>query len=170
MFAIVLAKLFGYINKMFDVIARSDVQRLLLTGLVVSLFMYAAPLTMFSGQHTLNTLYEHSISASFIALILIAAMKLLSTSLLIRAGFIGGAVFPTVFTGVALGLALNQFLDVSPAVAVAATTVGLLTILLRQPLSAAILVLLFFGFTSGAAVACGVAGALLILPLLPIVD
>lgn len=166
-FAAIIGKMLGFVNSTFDKIAKSDFQLVLLTGVIVAVLMYAFPLSMFSGQHTLDDLYNFSLGAGFISLFILAIVKMSSTALMIRAGFIGGAVFPALFTGSAFGLALNQIFNVSPMVAVGATTVGLLVALLKQPVSAAILTLLIFGFNSGATVACGLAGSLLILSLLP---
>lgn len=166
-FAAIVAKSMQFFSKLFSSIAKTDVQLILLTGLVISILMYAFPLTMFSGQHTLDDLYTYSLSAGFVSLLAIAFVKMLSAALLIRAGFIGGGIFPALFTGAAFGLALNQLFNVSPMVAAVATTVGLLTAMMRQPLSAAILTILVFGFATGAIVASAVAGALLVLSLLP---
>lgn len=166
LFAGLIAKLLSYVNAAFDRVAKTESQLVILTGAVVSLIMFALPITMFSGQHTLDNLFTVSVTASFFGLLLAAFAKIVSTALLVRAGFVGGAVFPTIFAGTAFGLALNQIFNVSPMVAAGAATVGLLAVMLRQPVSAAILTLLIFGFSSGAAVACGLAGALLMLQLL----
>lgn len=166
-FAGIIGKTMEAINRVFSFIAKTDVQLILLTGIVISLLMYAFPLTMFSGQHTLDDLYSYSLTASFVSLLAIAFVKMLSAGLLIRAGFIGGGIFPALFTGAAFGLALNQLFNVSPMVAAVATTVGVLTALMQKPLSAAILTILVFGFATGAIVASAVAGSLLVLSLLP---
>lgn len=167
LFAAVIGKTMQGISKIFGYIAKTDVQLLLLTGIVISILMYAFPLTMFSGQHTLDDLYSYSLTASVISLVAIAFVKMLSAGLLIRAGFIGGGIFPALFAGAAFGLALNQLLDISPMVAAVAVTVGMLTALMKQPLSAAILTILVFGFATGAIVASAVAGALLVLSIVP---
>lgn len=163
----ITAKIIEKAGTLLDKLAPTEITRLILTALIVSILMFAVPITMFSGQHTLDDLYMVSLSTGIIGLIVIGIVKIASTSLLLRAGFIGGAIFPAIFAGAAFGLALNQILNVSPMVAVGATSVGLLAVMMRQPVSAAILTLLIYGFSASAPVACGLAGALLVLSILP---
>ena len=167
LFGAAMAKVLALTNKAFDAVAKNDTQLVIITGVVVSVLMFIMPITMFSGQHTLDNLFAYGVSAGFFGLLLAAIIKLASTGLLIRAGFVGGAVFPAIFAGAAFGLALNQLFNVSPMAAAGAATVGLLAVLLKQPVSAAILTLLIFGFNSGAVVACGLAGAMLVFLMTP---
>lgn len=166
-FVAIASKIIDAVGKVLDKITHSDIIKLCITAAIVSVIMYLVPITMFSGQHTLDDLFNLSLTAGFAVLIGIGFLKLISTALLLRGGFIGGAIFPALFAGAAFGLALNQLFDVSPIVAAGATSVGLLTLMMRQPLSAALLTLLIFGFSSSAAVVCGLAGALLVLSILP---
>ena len=138
----------------------------LIGGLAIGLVAFAVPLTMFSGQHTLPELVAQSATLGFAALLGIAFLKLASTAFLLETGFFGGPVFPAIFAATALGIAMNDILKAPINLAVAASMAGLIAIVLRQPLSAALLPIAVTGTVTAGAVAVAVAGAFPVLILI----
>lgn len=133
-----------------------------LAGVIAVIF----PITMFSGQHTMATLINHTASYSAIGLFAIALFKLLSTTTLIRTGFFGGPIFPAFFAGTSLGLSANYFFHSPVAVAISATVAGIMIISLRKPLSAALITIAIAGATDATLVATAISAGLIILVLI----
>lgn len=134
---------------------------------ITAFIAFCLPLTMFSGQYTIPALLEKSADLSIAALLLIAVAKLLSTLLLIRSGFFGGPIFPMIFVGTTVGIIIVQIVSIPLTLAVAAAVTGLLTVAMRQPLSAALLTIGILGVNVTSVVAIAAAGACLLLTLLP---
>jgi H+/Cl- antiporter ClcA len=121
-------------------------KRLVLRGLVGGLGMgmigALLPLTLFSGEEQTVELINEAAEIGIAMLIVLAICKLLATSLLLATGWKGGYIFPTLFAGVALGMAGHLlFPDTPIAVTVAATVAGALVAALRAPLFAALFTL-----------------------------
>lgn len=142
------------------------IARSVVGAVIAGLIAVAFPITMFSGQHTLWTVLSDAGTYSFVAFVLIALGKLIATSTLIRTGFFGGPIFPAIFSGATLGLAMNTVFDVPMAVAVSATIAGIMVVSLRKPLSAAILTVAITGTENATLVAMAVSAGLIVLLLL----
>ncbi len=93
---------------------------------------------LFSGQTELGPLITRSASFSALALILLIACKGLAYSVSMSS-FRGGPVFPAMFTGAAIGLAVSHFPGLSP-VAGAAMGIGAMSaVMLALPLTSVLL-------------------------------
>jgi H+/Cl- antiporter ClcA len=115
------------------------VLRGLLGGLAMGLIGAVLPLTLFSGESETGELIAHAAEIGVLMLIVLAVAKLFATSLLLTTGWKGGYIFPIMFAGVALGMAVNLvFPGIPVAVTVAATMAGALVAALRAPLFAAL--------------------------------
>lgn len=136
-------------------------------GGIAALIAFCLPLTMFSGQYTVATLIEKSASFGIILLLAIALAKLFSTLLLLKSGFFGGPIFPMIFIGTTLGIIVTHIVAIPLTLAAAAAVAGMLTVAMRQPLSAALLTIGIIGTNVTTVVAVAVAGASLLLTLLP---
>ena len=161
-FTLVIGIIMRTIEPIFKRLDKKIVTRSLIGAAIAGTIAFALPLTMFSGQHTLSTLVANAATASIISLLLLAFGKMIATLVLIRSGFFGGPIFPAVFAGAALGIALNGAFDAPLAVAISSTVAGIITVSLRQPLSAAVLVLAISGASNVAPVALAVAAGMLI--------
>lgn len=117
---------------------------------------------MFSGQSTIPHLVHEAASMSVIALLVLAVVKMISTSVLIESGFFGGGIFPAIFAGAAFGLALDHWVGVSATLAVPAAVAGLMTMIERKPFTAALLTVAITGTVTAPGVAVAVAGASLV--------
>ena len=108
------------------------VLRGLIGGLGMGIIGVLLPLTLFSGEEQTLDLIYHASEIGFWMLILLAASKLIATSLLLATGWKGGYIFPIMFAGVALGMVGKLlFPGIPTAVTVAATLAGALVAALR---------------------------------------
>jgi len=139
----------------------------LVSGTISAAIAFCIPLTMFSGQYTIPALLEKSAEFGIAVLFIIAATKLFSTLLLLRSGFFGGPIFPMIFVGATIGVIITHIVSIPLTLAVAASITGLLTVAMRQPLSAALLTIGILGVSVTSVVAIAAAGACLLLTLLP---
>jgi H+/Cl- antiporter ClcA len=99
------------------------------------------PLTLFSGETQTSDLIAHAAEIGVLMLIVLALVKLLITTLCLATGWKGGYIFPTMFAGTALGLAVHLiFPDIPMAVAVAATMGGAMVATMKAPIFSALFV------------------------------
>jgi H+/Cl- antiporter ClcA len=120
--------------------------------------------TLFSGEHELEGLLQTTGQKSVATLLLIIAGKVVANSLSMATGFRGGKIFPTVFIGGTLGIAIHQaFTSIPLPVAVGCAMAGATITILRLP----VFVILFVSFFAGPAlvplvVAAAVTGYVLV--------
>jgi H+/Cl- antiporter ClcA len=135
--------------------------RLVLRGLIGGLGMgiigALLPLTLFSGEEGTADLIAHAAEIGVVMLIVLGLVKLFASTLLLATGWKGGYIFPIMFSGVALGLAVNLlFPEIPVAVCVAATMAGALVAALRAPLYAALFTLVLVQKETAAVIAVAV--------------
>jgi H+/Cl- antiporter ClcA len=99
---------------------------------------------LFSGQEALPELVADASDYSVGVLVLLAACKVLAYGLSLSA-FRGGPVFPAMFVGAVLGIALAGLPGMSLAPAIAMGIGALCTAMLRLPLTATLLATLLLG-------------------------
>jgi H+/Cl- antiporter ClcA len=146
-------------------------------GLVIGLIAMAYQLisgrsfkdVLFSGQNAMPNLIGHAAEYSVGLLILIIVCKGLAYALSLSA-FRGGPVFPSIFIGAAIGIAMSALPGASLAAATASGIGAMCAAMLRLPLTATLLAVLLLGpdaatVTPQAVVA--VATAFIIINLLP---
>jgi H+/Cl- antiporter ClcA len=120
----------------------SLVVRGLIGGLGLGVAGALLPLTLFSGETETAELIYRASEIGVVMLIVLALVKLLITSLCLATGWKGGYIFPTLFAGVALGMATHLiFPDIPEAVAVAATLGGALVATMKAPIFSALFVM-----------------------------
>jgi H+/Cl- antiporter ClcA len=142
-------------------IMRSLNQHLIARGLLGGLFLGVAgallPLTLFSGEEQTVVLIDHAAEIGVVTLIALALVKLLITSTCLATGWKGGYIFPTMFAGVALGLAAHLvFPTIPPAVAVSATMAGAMVATMKAPLFSGFFTLLLVQREAGPVIAIAV--------------
>lgn len=134
---------FQRLRRLMAPLHRHLILRGVLGGVGMGLAGAWMPLVLFSGEEQTLTLIESAASIGVLPLIGLALVKLLVTALLLATGWKGGYIFPTMFAGVALGLATSLiFPEVPPAVGVAATMGGVMVATLKAPLFSALFVAL----------------------------
>ena len=99
---------------------------------------------LFSGQDALPELVDHATDYSVGALLLLAACKMFAYGLSLSA-FRGGPVFPAMFVGAAVGIALSGLPGLDLAPAIAAGIGAMCAAMLRLPLTSALLATLLLG-------------------------
>jgi chloride channel protein, CIC family len=76
-------------------------------------------------------------------LVALAVVKVVVTALLLATGWKGGYIFPVMFAGVALGMAIHQiFPGIPEAVAVAAAMAGAMVATMKTPIFAGLFTLI----------------------------
>ncbi|RXE55367.1 hypothetical protein ABH15_11485 [Methanoculleus taiwanensis] len=92
------------------------------------------PLVLFSGQNEFKTVLETGAAAGAVVLLLLAAAKIFASTWCMATLFKGGPIFPLIFAGGTLGLAVNALFPAVPlAVAVPAVMAGMIVCVLKMP-------------------------------------
>ena len=105
---------------------KNVVVRCVIGGLALGGIGTLLPLTMFSGEHEIETILEQGTSLGIITLLLIAVAKLFLTSMCIASGLKGGHFFPVIFAGIAAGSAFSLILGIDAGFCMAVITAALL--------------------------------------------
>lgn len=139
---------------------------LVLRGLIGGVFLGIAgalmPLILFSGEEQTAVLIEKSTELGVLTLVGLAFVKLIITTLLLATGWKGGYIFPTMFAGVALGLATHLiFPHIPMAVAVAATMAGAMVATMKAPIFSALFVVVMVQNSTAPVIAIAVIVSLL---------
>src|SRR3989440_349391 len=142
--------IFGIVHLVFAPLKSRPLVCAIVGGVVIGLIGSFLPLTLYSGQNQLQQLIHNSAantaaySVGF--LLLLVVVKALLTSTSFATGFDGGPVFPLLFMGGTLGLAISQVLTFIPqGVAVTAGVGGRACAGFPIPLTVALLLGLMGG-------------------------
>ena len=121
-------------------------------GLGLGVLAMALPLTLFNGANGLVQITERTAEIGVGVIVLSAVCKLAATAAALGLGFIGGPIFPAMFAGGAIGVAVaDVFPDAPVALVVAAGIAALPAGLVSVPMSTAVLSLLVVGASVEAA-------------------
>jgi H+/Cl- antiporter ClcA len=159
----VVGALFGWLIRSLGLWLRPivHVNRVLMTtafGLLIGLIAMAYQLVtgrsftdvLFSGQDALPELVEHGADLSLGVLILLILCKALAYGISLSA-FRGGPVFPSMFLGAALGVAVSGLPGMNLAAGIGMGIGAMCAAMLRLPLTSTLLAVLLMG-TDGVAV------------------
>ena len=83
-------------------------------GLLVGLVAMAMPTTLFLGTGELQQVVNARADLSTGFLVVAGVLKLLMVALVLSAGFVGGPIFPMLFAGGAIGIAIWQLVPAIP--------------------------------------------------------
>ncbi len=132
---------FARLRKIMEPLRKHVILRGLIGGLGMGIAGALLPLTLFSGEYETLEVIDTAAEIGVVTLIVLAVVKLFVTSLLLATGWKGGYIFPTMFAGVALGMAVHLIFPSIPiAVAVAATMAGAMVATMKAPLFTALFV------------------------------
>ncbi len=121
----------------------SPVVRALLAGVVFSIAGVIAPIVMFSGQTQAQEVVDDPARYGIGLLLLMALAKLALLAVGFRSGFLGGAIFPSIFALTCVAVSLDLLLPgAEQTVLMAGLMVGYLLTLFRTPF----MVILLTGF------------------------
>lgn len=131
--AAVAAVFFKLAAKLFARLG-DPVVRALLAGVVFSIVGVIAPIVMFSGQTQALEVVDDPARYGAGLLLLMALAKLALLAVGFRSGFLGGAIFPSIFALTCVALALDLLLPgAEPTILMAGLMVGYLLTLFRTP-------------------------------------
>lgn len=115
-------------------------------GLVVGLVGFAMPITLFLGTQELLQVVEGREDLTVGFLVLAAVLKIGVLTLVLSAGFVGGPIFPLLFAGGAIGIAVWQIFPSIPLMmAVGCMMAAVPCALFPFPATLAVVVLLITG-------------------------
>jgi H+/Cl- antiporter ClcA len=125
-------------------------------GLGLAALASWSSLVLFSGHEGTDDIIQSFGDDTVRFLLLLAGAKLLAAALLLSTGWKGGQFFPTMFAGAAIALAFAEGISgVAEVTALAAGMTGIVGVLLRRPVPAALLMVLFFPLAAWPAVLLG---------------
>ena len=145
---IVFKIIFGIMNKAFGRLNKRPVGRAIIGGVIIGLIGSFLPLTLYSGQDQLLQIIHNPATFGIGILLLMMFFKILLTSTSFSSGFEGGPIFPLLFIGGTLGLALSEILTFIPqGVGVLAGMAGVACAAFPLPLTITLLLGLMGGQT-----------------------
>lgn len=129
----------------FDFWHESPVKKALIGAFAIFIIGVFMPNLLFSGQVALGAVPTSFTSYSVLILIAIVLAKLVFLQICLNTGWIGGDIFPIVFSAIILGFATSQVLPQFDTVLIVATVATAMCLsILNSPLVVALFVSLFF--------------------------
>jgi H+/Cl- antiporter ClcA len=105
---------FGIVQRVFARFAKRPVTCAVIGGIVIGLIGTFLPLTLYSGQDQLLLIIHNPAAFGIGLLLIMVVVKALITSTSFSTGFEGGPIFPLLFIGGCLGLAISKGLTFIP--------------------------------------------------------
>lgn len=137
---------FGIVHHVFAPLSKHPVLRAIIGGVVIGLLGSFLPLALYAGQDQLLGIVRNPAAYGVGLLLLLLLAKALLTSTSFATGFDGGPIFPLLFIGGTLGLAISQaFAFIPQGVGVTAGMAGVASAVFPIPLTVAMLL----GFMGG---------------------
>lgn len=113
------AMLDSFVKKVFGSLIKYKILAAIIGGIILGCSAILIPFMLFSGEHTLKELLEKSTIFSVGLLIMIGLFKLLISKICIFTGWIGGPIFPIMFSSAAFGIAVSHIFNINLTFAVA---------------------------------------------------
>ena len=131
---------------MGDVIGRAFkdriMTRILFAGVIIAIVCYFIPDLMFSGETSIHSIMMNPAQFGVAMLLIMAVLKIVLLALSFKSGFLGGPIFPTLFTCTMIGLALSlMFPGIPVGIFVMCLEVAVITLALGVPLTAILLIM-----------------------------
>ncbi|MEG0918391.1 MAG: chloride channel protein [Anaerovoracaceae bacterium] len=133
--------LFSKISKVFG---NKNILRCIVGGLGIGIIGFWVPFSMFSGEHELGEIISSWSTFSAVALIGIGVCKLLLTGFCLNFGWIGGNIFPIIFSGTSIGFAMVSLLGINPIFGVAVVTAAVTGYIMKKPIAVVGILILCF--------------------------
>ncbi len=118
--------------------------RCVVGGVILGVMGTLLPLTMFSGEHQMEEIAKRGVEIGVWALIFVAVIKIILTTICIESGLKGGHFFPIIFSGVCLGYAFGTVFGISVVFAMTIVTTALVGFTLKKPLATVLLLMIVF--------------------------
>lgn len=115
--------------------------RILAAGVVISIVGYFVPEVLFAGETQIFPMIDNPAQYGVLMLIGLGLLKLIMLGLSFKSGYMGGPIFPILFASTMFGLALSLLFPTVPvSIFVLCTEAAVVTLALRAPLTAILLV------------------------------
>lgn len=129
---------FGRVMRRFD---NKVVLRIFLASIVIAIVAYFLPELMFSGEDQVRAILDQPENYGIAMLLLFGVLKVVLLALSFKSGYLGGPIFPVLFSCTMIGLALNlAFPGLPIIIAVLCLEAAAISLVLGAPLSAILLV------------------------------
>jgi H+/Cl- antiporter ClcA len=138
--------IFGVVHLVFAPLKHHPAIRAIVGGVIMGLLGSFLPLTLYSGQDQIQEIIRTPAAYGAGLLLLLLLVKALLTSTSFATGFEGGPIFPLIFMGGTLGLAISKLFPFIPeGVGVTTGMAGIAGAVFPIPLTVAMLL----GFLGG---------------------
>lgn len=115
--------------------------RIFCAGVIIAGVCFFIPDLMFSGETSIHGIIRDPAGAGILMLLVMAVLKVLLLALSFKSGYLGGPIFPVVFSCTMIGLALGLLFPGVPAgIFVLCIIAAVFTVALGVPLTAILLV------------------------------
>jgi H+/Cl- antiporter ClcA len=151
--SIIIGLSFNYMGHLIECICKKTKLSLnpfiaaVIGGFILAILGAYFPLTLFSGEHALREISNSFGELGSCYLLFIAFLKILATKISINLRWVGGQIFPTIFASFCIAFALSGILNIDPTYLVAITAPGVITVVLRKPIIAIVLICFFLPVT-----------------------
>jgi H+/Cl- antiporter ClcA len=130
----------GWVDRVTRLLNQQPLLLNILGGLGIGWMAIPLPLTLFYGEHQIQTMIDQRAMLGPGFLLLTAIGKLLTMSICLKTGFRGGFIFPLLFVGAAVGLALSEWIPALPTtLAIVCTMASVTVAMVKTPVSLAII-------------------------------
>lgn len=125
------------------------IARIMVAGVIIAVVVYFVPEVMFSGEAEIHTIAANPATYGVLVLLGFAILKVLLLALSYKAGYLGGPIFPTMFSAIMVALALNLLFPSVPAgLLVTCIVTAAITFALGVPFTAILLTITFVTSTT----------------------
>jgi H+/Cl- antiporter ClcA len=133
------------LHRFMTPLSGKPVLRGVLGGAVLGMVGIAAPLVLFSGQTEFQIILKEGAALGAAVLLLLVVAKIFASTWCMATVFKGGPIFPLIFAGGTLGMAVNLLLPFIPStVAITAVMAGMIVCILKTPTGVILFLILIF--------------------------
>ncbi|WP_245791279.1 chloride channel protein [Enterococcus silesiacus] len=135
----------NFLKKRLDFWQEFPIRKALIGSVAIFLIGIFLPNLLFSGQLSLSLAPFVGSQASFLVLTMIALIKLLFLQICLNTGWIGGDIFPIVFSAIIQGFAVSQlFTQTDRLLIVAIVSTSIAIAIINSPFPVGVFMTLFF--------------------------
>lgn len=149
LYGVIFGSIFNYMSKFikkgFEKIEISIISKTFIGSLSIFIIAILFPNLLFSGQHSLHLVTEIGISESFLILFLLSIFKLIFLEICLNTGWVGGNIFPVVFSAILQGFAIAKLIPGMDTVfIVSVISISIVMTIIKKPILSGLFVSLFF--------------------------
>jgi H+/Cl- antiporter ClcA len=128
-------------GRVLGALGDQPILRIMVAAVLIAAAGYLVPETLFSGESVIHGIMASPATYGVGMLVVLALLKPLLLGISLKSGYLGGPMFPALFTAVMAGLAISLVAPAWPiSILVPCLQVAVVTLLLRAPLTAILLV------------------------------